>query len=191
VRSDAPYRTFKELVDFGKKNPGAVRIGTPGAGSLADFCIEVIKGVTEAELSSTPFKGGSPAVAALRGAHIEGVLLALGALASHIKGGTVRALVVSNKFPEFPDIPTMTGLGYRQDMFGIWFAFFAPAGVPAEVTKTLVPAIEQAVRSPQIAAKLLPIGIVQDYAPPDKLAAEMRAEYRAIEAIAKSSGLIK
>jgi len=191
VRSDAPYRTFKDLVDFAKKNPGSVRIGTPGAGSLADFCIEVIKGATDAQFTATAFKGGAPAVTALRGGHIEAVLLALGALGTHIKSGTVRALVVSNKFPEFPDIPTMPELGYRQNIFGIWFAFFAPSGVPVEVTKVLAPAIQAAVEAPAVATRLLPLGVVQDYATPEKLAAEIREEYEAFQTVAKRGSLVK
>ena len=118
-------------------------------------------------------------------------MLALGALGTHIKSGTARALVVSSKFPEFPDIPTMPELGYRQNIFGIWFAFFAPSGVPVEVTRVLVPAIQAAVESPVVATRLLPLGVVQDYAAPEKLAAEIREEYEAFQIVAKRGSLVK
>jgi tripartite-type tricarboxylate transporter receptor subunit TctC len=39
VRSDAPYRSFAELIDYAKKNPGQVRVGHPGVGSVGEFCI--------------------------------------------------------------------------------------------------------------------------------------------------------
>jgi tripartite-type tricarboxylate transporter receptor subunit TctC len=103
----------------------------------------------------------------------------------------MRGIVMSSKFPEFPNIPTLTQLGYRQNLFGVWLAFFAPAGVPAEVTKVLVPAIEKVAKDPAIASKLAGLGIVQDYAPPDKLVTEMREEYRTVEEIAKKAGLVK
>jgi tripartite-type tricarboxylate transporter receptor subunit TctC len=191
VRGDAPYRSFRELVDYAKKNPGAVRVGTPGSGSVGDFCIQLINALTDAQLTSVPFNGASPAITALRGGHIEGVVMALGAVSAHIKSGAFRGLAISSRFPELPDIPTMTDLGYSQNLFGIWIAFFAPAGVPPEVASTLVPAIEQAVRSPAVSARLLPLGIVQDYASPDKLAAEIREEFQAVQAVAKKSGLVK
>jgi tripartite-type tricarboxylate transporter receptor subunit TctC len=73
----------------------------------------------------------------------------------------------------------------------VWYAFFAPVGVPKEVTAALVPAIEKAVKDPGIATKLTPLGMVQDYASPEKLVTEMREEYQAVEEIAKKAGLAK
>jgi tripartite-type tricarboxylate transporter receptor subunit TctC len=63
--------------------------------------------------------------------------------------------------------------------------------VSKEVTATLVPAVEKAVKEPSIVAKLAPLGMVQDYAAPEKLVAEMREEYQAVEEIAKKAGLVK
>jgi tripartite-type tricarboxylate transporter receptor subunit TctC len=62
--------------------------------------------------------GAAPAIAALRGGHIEGVVLSLGALSAHIKSGAFRSLVASSRLPEFADIPTMRELGYREELFG-------------------------------------------------------------------------
>jgi len=76
-------------------------------------------------------------------------------------------------------------------LLGVWFGFFAPAGVPVEVTKTLVPAIEKAVKEPAVASKLAGLGIHQDYQPPEKLVAEIREEHQTIEDIAKKAGLVK
>jgi len=63
--------------------------------------------------------------------------------------------------------------------------------VPSEVTHVLQPALEQAIRSPEVAAHLKPLGIVADYAPPDKLVAEMRDESRRVRDIARAEGLLK
>jgi tripartite-type tricarboxylate transporter receptor subunit TctC len=127
----------------------------------------------------------------LRGGHIEGVVLALGALSTHIKGGTLRGIVASNRIPDFADIPTMRELGYQEDLFGIWFSFLAPAGIPEDARKTLVGAIEQAVKAPAIAAKLAPLGILQSYADPEQMAVEIRAEFKRVSEMAKKTGLVK
>jgi tripartite-type tricarboxylate transporter receptor subunit TctC len=108
-----------------------------------------------------------------------------------VKSGAVRGIVVSNAFPGYPDIPTLTKLGYRQNLLGVWFAFFAPAGVPADVTKTLTAAIEKVAKDPAIAAKLVGFGILQDYVPPEKVVAEIREEHRTVEELAKKAGLVK
>ena len=191
VRGEAPYRTFAELVDYAKKNPGSVRIGTAGVGSVGEFCVRTINALTGAGLIPVPFTGASPGVAALLGGHVEGVVLALGTMTGHLRSGALRGIVISSKYPDFPDIPTLSDLGYSEGLFGIWVAFFAPAGVPAEVTRALVPALERAIKSPAIGAKLKPLGMMMDYSPPEKLLAEIRDEHRRVSEIAAKSGLVK
>ena len=191
VRPDAPYKTFNELVEFSKKNPGKVRVGTVGAGSVGHFTLEIINSLTGAGLTMVPFKGASPGVTALLGGHVEGGLLALGTLVSHIKSGAMKGILATNKIPEYPEIPTLAELGYRQNLFGVWLGFFAPSGVPAEVTKALVPAIEKAVKEPAVVSKLAGLGMIQDYLAPEKLVAEIREEHRTVEEIAKKAGLVK
>jgi tripartite-type tricarboxylate transporter receptor subunit TctC len=191
VRPDAPYKSFNELVEFSKKNPGKVRVGTVGAGSVGHFTLEIINSLTGAGLTMVPFKGASPGVTALLGGHVEGGVLALGTLLSHVKSGAMKGILTSSKIPEYPEIPTLPQLGYRQNLFGVWLAFFAPAGVPQEVTKALVPAIEKAVKDPAVVSKLAGLGMVQDYVSPEKLFAEVREEHRIVEEIAKKAGLVK
>jgi tripartite-type tricarboxylate transporter receptor subunit TctC len=191
VRGDAPYRTFPELVDYAKKHPGSVRIGTAGVGSVGEFCVRTINSLTGAGLVHVPFTGASPGVTALLGGHLEGVVLALGTMTGHLRSGALRGIVISSKYPDFPDIPTLSDLGYSERLFGIWVAFFAPAGVSAEVTRALVPALERAIKSPAIGAKLKPLGMLMDYSPPEKLLEEIRDEHRRVSEIAAKSGLVR
>src|SRR5215468_6371136 len=164
VRSDARYTRFQDLVEFAKKNPGKVRVGTAGVGTAGHFALELINSLTGANMTMVPFKGASPAATALLGGHLEAAILAIGTLSGHLQSGQIRGLVASSKSPPFPDVPVLTQLGYRQNVHGVWYAFFAPAGVSKEVTAALVPAIEKVVKDPGIVAKLTPRGRVQDYA---------------------------
>jgi len=191
VHKDAPFKDFAEMVAYAKKNPGNVRVGTVGPGSVGHFTVEIISSLTGAELTMIPFKGAGPAVTAALGGHIEGAAAAQGVVAEHLKAGTMRGIVASSKMPEFPNIPTLTQLGYKQNLLGVWSAFFAPAGVSAEVSKTLISALEKSVKDPTIAARLVNLGMVADYEPPEKLIAEIREEHRIVEQIAKKAGLIK
>jgi tripartite-type tricarboxylate transporter receptor subunit TctC len=191
VRDDLPYRTFPEMVEHLRKHPGTVRAGTVGAGSVGDFTVQIINSLAGVEMTMVPFKGASPAITAARGGHVEGVAVALGAVSGQLKSGAMRGIAISSKFPEFPAIPTMAELGYGQNLLGVWLAFFAPAGVPPEVTAALVPAVEKVSKDPEIAARLAALGMLQDYAPPDKLVEEIRAEHRTVEQIAKRAGLVK
>lgn len=191
VRGDAPYRTFAELIEYAKKEPGRVRIGHPGAGSVGDFCIQMINALAGTQLVAVPYAGATPAVIALRGEHIEGVVLALGALSTHINSGAFRGIVASSRVPEIPDLQTMRELGYHEELFGIWFGFLAPTGIPEDARKALVEAIEQAVKAPGITARLAPLGILQSYATPEQQTAETRDELERVSDMAKKTGLVK
>ena len=191
VGAEQPFKTFGEMVSYAKKNPGKVRIGTAGQGSVGDFCVRTINSLTGAGIVMVPFKGAGPGVTAMRGGHIEGVVLALGTMVPLLKQGVVRGLAISSKWPDLPSIPTLEELGYQQPLFGVWTGFFAPAGVPAEVEKVLVPALERAITAPDVVSRLKVLGIAAEYAPPDKLVAEMKDEHARVLAIAKKEGLVK
>lgn len=180
VRKEAPFQTFTELVAHAKKAPGSVRIGNPGAGSAGDLGVQVINTQAGTELASIPYKGAAPAVTDALGGQVDGVILALGILSPHIRSGAFRPIATSHATAELPNVPTLTKLGFRQDLLGVWFAWMAPAGTPPEVAQALLPALQKAARNPQIAARLQPLGIVQEWAPGARLAAEITEEYEAV-----------
>jgi len=189
ANAEQPYRNFKEMIEYGKKAP--LSIGTAGVGSVGHFCINTLSALTRTDLTMVPYTGAMPALTAVRGNHVPAVILALGTMTGHLKSGAVRGIVISSKVGDFPDIPTLAELGYPEPLFGIWTAFFAPAGVPPEVTSVLVPALERAITAPGVAARLKPLGIVPDYAPPAKLVAEMHDEHRRVSELARQAGLVK
>jgi tripartite-type tricarboxylate transporter receptor subunit TctC len=191
VRGDAPYRTLAALIEHSRKVPGGVRIGHPGAGSVGDFCIQMINALAGTQFIAVPYAGATPAVMALRGEHIEGVVLALGALNAHVRSGAFRGLVASSRIPEIPDLRTMRELGYSEELFGIWFSFLAPTGIPEDARKALIGAIEQAVKSPTLAARLAPLGILQSYATPEQQSALAREELKRVSDMARKTGLVR
>src|SRR5581483_6061456 len=89
------------MVEYGKKNPGNLRIGTVGPGSVGHFTVEIVNSLTGADMTMIPFKGAGPAVTAALGGHIEGAVAAQGVVAEHLKAGTLRGIVASTKMPEF------------------------------------------------------------------------------------------
>ena len=191
VKRDSPHKNLMDLAEFSKKNPGKIRCATPGLGTLADLNLASFRNLTGADVIMVPFKGASPAITALMGGHVEMATSAVTPVIDHLRSGELRGLVISKKIPEFPNIPTLKELGAQRDLFGIWFAFFAPAGIPAEVKEKLVPAIEKVVKNPAIVSRMGKMGLIQEYDPPDKLLQDWIKEYKLAEEIAKKEGLIK
>jgi tripartite-type tricarboxylate transporter receptor subunit TctC len=67
VGAEVPFKNFKEMVAYAKANPGKVRLGTAGVGSVGEFCIQTINALTGAGVVPVPFTGAAPAVTAMRG----------------------------------------------------------------------------------------------------------------------------
>ncbi len=191
VRNDAPYKNFKEMVEYSKKNPGKIRCATMGVGSIGHFAVEIVNMAGGTTIEMVPFKGASPAITALLGGHVEAVAVAIGSLISHLRSGALKAMVSSVKIAEFPDVPTLRNLGYAQDLLGVWFALYAPTGIPSGVRTSLVSSIERAARDPSFSARIASLGMVQDYETPEKLVERMKTEYQVIEQIAKKAGMVK
>ena len=191
IRSDAPYKDFKEMMDYAKRNPGKVRFATPGVGSLGDFDGQIIKALTGTDVASVPFDGASPGLTALLGGQVEAVPATPGTVISHLRSGKIKGIVISNKFSEFPDVPTFKQLGYQQDLLGMWLAFYGPAGLPAQIQETLSSAIEKVVKDPSLSSKLAPMGMTQEFEPPEKLLMRMQEEYKTAVEIAKRRGMVK
>lgn len=191
VGNEQPFSDFQGMVEYARKNPGKVRLGTAGQGSIGDFDVEIINGVTQAGILSVPFKGSAPAITAMRGGHVEGVIVSLGSVSGSLKAGVAKAIALSNKFPGYESVPTLKQLGYAQDLIGVWTAFVVPAGVPESTKKTLAAAIAKTLRDPAINARILPLGILNDYQPAEHVTSLIQEETAVVKQIGKKLGLAK
>ena len=191
VLSSSPWKTFNELIDYAKKNPGKLRVSTAGMGSVANFNVEITKSLTGVDLTHVPFKGGEAVVTALLGGHVEVSYDIVGKYMPHVQAGTVRLLLVSRKIPFLPNVPTITELGYKREFLSGWHAIFAPAGIPADAKKVLVAAFEKAVKSPEAKAKVEKTGYVVEYKNTEEVKTMIVDDYETAKGIAAKLGLGK
>lgn len=189
VRSDSPLKTFQELVNYAKKNPEKLRCGTIGIGSTPHFILEMIMHITDTKITHIPFKGGETVMVGLLGGHVELVCDGLAKIKPHMEAGKMRVLLIDTKMPDYPQIPTIRELGYNEDLVTTWFAVFAPNGIPEEVKKVLIPAIEKAVKLTK--PKIDGMASLAVYKSPPELRKMMGEEYKKAQEIAKRIGLRK
>jgi tripartite-type tricarboxylate transporter receptor subunit TctC len=189
VRADSPWKTFPELIDYAKKNPGKLRVSTVGMGSTPHFILEMIQSITGASLTHVPFEGGETVMTALLGGHVEVTCDGYAKVKPHADAGKMRVLLVTNKLPFAPEIPTITELGFKQSLVSTWFALYSPAGIPEEAKKILVPAIEKAVKITK--PKIDKMGSVGEYRSPAELRKLVAEQYEVACELAKKMGLRK
>jgi tripartite-type tricarboxylate transporter receptor subunit TctC len=189
VRSDSPWKTFLELIDYAKKNPGKVRFSTMGIGTLPHFLLEMIQVTTGTQFTHIPFKGGESVVTAVLGGHVEATCHSLAGVKPHVDGGKMRVLLINTKMPGFPEIPTIAELGYKESLPIAGFGLYAPAGIPEEARNVLIPAIEKAVKNTKSKVEAM-WGIIQ-YKSPSEQRKMWEEEYQKIYEIATKIGLRK
>jgi tripartite-type tricarboxylate transporter receptor subunit TctC len=188
VQADSPWKTIQELVDYIKQNPGKIRGSSTGVGSVGHFGYEVIRAETGATITMVPYKGATPGLTALLGGHVEVAIPAFTIVSPQLKAGKVRVLLTSKKIPEFPQIPTLTQLGYKHDMSSVWFGFFLPIGVPDSVKKVLISALEKSIKSTDVVNAFQNLGAVEDYKPSGEFKKMMTEEYEMIKDLFKVAG---
>jgi tripartite-type tricarboxylate transporter receptor subunit TctC len=192
VKSDSPWKSLKELVEYAKKSPDKARMGVAGTGTVSHFNLAILNSAAGVNMTAVPYKGAAPAVTAVLGGHIEGNSLALGANLAQMNAGRLRALVISSKSPQAAQIPSPAEAGYPQmKLLGVWVGAFAPAGTPNHAVNSLVSAFEKAIRSTEVSQMAEGIGVSVDYLSPDQLRKSMKEETELIRDIAKRAGLRK
>ncbi len=149
VRSDSPFKTFKDLVEYARKNPGKVTYATSGVGSPMHMSMEYIAEQEKIQWTHIPQTGGAPGLAAVLGGHVTAMSDSTEWL-PHVKEGTLRLLVThgEKRMKSFPNVPTLRDLGYDFINETV-FMFAAPKGTPAPIIKKLDESLHKAMDDPE------------------------------------------
>ena len=178
VNPAVPAKTVKELVDLIKANPGKYSFGSAGAGTQAHLAGEQFRLSLGLDLVHVPFGGGGPAVAAVVAGHTPISFGSPQAAMQHVREGTVRALAVTSKTRSqiFPDVPTMTEVGYPQIEGDSWVGILVPAGTPAEIIAVLYRDSTKILAQPDTKERLAALGYDVVASTPQEFAARIAAE---------------
>jgi tripartite-type tricarboxylate transporter receptor subunit TctC len=191
VQSEAPWKNFPEVIDYAKSNPGKFRCSTLGVGSINHFQLEIIKSLTNADITMIPFKGASPAVTGLLGGHVEATFVALAVSEAHQRSGKLRGILLDRKVADLPDIPTLRELGYMRDLPSPWAGVYGPAGMSEEAKKVLIPAIEKAIKNADVMSRMQKMWFLPSYKPPAEHRSLWVEDYENAKTLSKKIGLVK
>jgi tripartite-type tricarboxylate transporter receptor subunit TctC len=179
VNNAAPYKTFGDLVQYMKKNPGKLDYASVGIGSPSHIAGELLKLRLNAYMVHIPYRGGGPAVAAALAGDVPLVVVSIPAAMSQVRSGRLRPLAVTTqkRTSILPDVPTVAeATGLRDFEVDSWYAMFAPAKAPDEAVTVMNKAIATAVALPEVKAKLLEQGAEGMSSTPERLGATVTRE---------------
>jgi tripartite-type tricarboxylate transporter receptor subunit TctC len=172
VNPGTPYKSFGDLVQFMKMNPGKIDYASVGVGSPSHIAGELLKMRLQSYMVHIPYRGGGPAVAATMAGDVPLLVVSIPAAMSQVRAGRLRPLAVSTlkRTAILPDVPTVAEVtGLKDYEVDSWYAVFAPAKAPDEAVARMNKAIAAIVAEPAIKAKLLEQGAEGVSSTPERL----------------------
>jgi tripartite-type tricarboxylate transporter receptor subunit TctC len=178
-------KTFKEMIEYAKKNPGKLAYASSGTGTANHLRLEMLKLKTGIDILHVPYRGGADSL----GDVLPGTVHMMNEPVSlpHVKAGKLILLNIngSERHPDFPDAPTLTELGISGADVPIWFSIFAPAGTPKDIIAKLNARMIEIAKTDDMKAKMRAVNAFVPLQTPEAMAKDLVTDIEA------NAGLIK
>jgi tripartite-type tricarboxylate transporter receptor subunit TctC len=180
VSPEAPWQSFQALVEHARKNPGKLTYGSSGIGTVSSLSMESIKQALKLDITGVPFPGGGQLATAIVGKHVDMGMVPHSAGTALIRDNKLRPLLTTSpkRVSLLPDVPAIGEIGLSAKGFDLVLGLVAPKGVPPDVLKVLVAALEETMSAPDTRAKLEGVGFVARYEGPALTRERLIREYQ-------------
>ena len=156
VKDDSPFKTWKDLLAWGRANPTQMMYGAAaGLGNTSHLFVEEVASKENLKWTPIPFRGTTDCIQALLGGQIVFTVDTIAGTAALVKGGKLRILAVAtdSRLPSWPQIPTMRELGSSISVNNLW-GMAGPKGLDPQVAATLEAAFKFAMEQPSVISLL-------------------------------------
>jgi tripartite-type tricarboxylate transporter receptor subunit TctC len=191
ARPDAPYKTFKQMIDWAKANPGKLTAGTPGPWSPPDVVWKHLMKETGITMKIVPFDGGGPLIMALLGGHID-VGSALPVIYAPYKNSAKinpLLLLEEKRYPDLPSVPTSTELGVDGGINILgrsWRGVMAPKGTPRPIVDKLAAGFKKMTEDKSVISMIQKYGDEIHFLGPEEFSKSWRAEFEIYRELGKA-----
>ena len=191
VNPGIPAKNVKELIAYGKANPGKLSYASSGNGASSHLAGVLFNNLADTDFAHIPYKGTGPALNDLLGGQVAMTFTDVLTALPHIKSGKLRALGVTTKerSQALPEVPTIAEQGIAGFDVSVFFGLVVPAGTPKDVIDKLNQGFADALKQPEVRKTLLAQGL--EFAPatsPEQLGNFIQAEVVKWRGVVKSSG---
>ncbi|MGE8618304.1 MAG: Bug family tripartite tricarboxylate transporter substrate binding protein [Achromobacter spanius] len=156
VNAASPYRDLKGFIEASRAQPDRLTMTSADPGTTSEVGVKLFIAQTGAAVRQIPYKATAAQLSDLLGGHVDAMMENLPPLIGNLKDGRLRALAVTttSRAASNPDVPTVAEQGYPDYEQSAWSALIAPAGTPPAVIDRLNAAMNQALRSENVAKEL-------------------------------------
>jgi tripartite-type tricarboxylate transporter receptor subunit TctC len=187
IHASVGVKTFKEMLDHAKKNPGKLAFGSSGPGTGPHLRYEMLRYRTGVDILHVPYRGGADSLIDILANNIQ--MMNEPVTLPHVKAGKLNLLNVnhSERSVDFPDIPTLTELGYPNSDAPIWFSLWAPTGTPKPILQRLNEEIVKHSKLPEMKEKLRLAGAAPVIQSLEEIAAFREADSKGMAELIKAA----
>lgn len=190
VNPALPVKSVKELIAYGKANPGKLSFASSGNGGAPHMSGELFKSMSGIEMTHVPYKGSTAAHPDLMSGQVTVMFDTLAAVQPHMKSGAVRPLAVTTaKRVPGVDLPTIAEAGLPGYETSTWGGVLAPAGTPKDVVAKLNAEFNKDLALPDVKKKLQDAGIEPAGGTPQQFADFIQSEMKKWAKVAKDANI--
>ncbi len=160
VRASLGVNTLAELIGLSNKGT-KLTYGSPGIGTSPHISGAMLNHAAGINLTHVPYRGIGPALNDIVGGHIDAITTSVAGVLPYVQNDTARALATfdAERSDQLPNLPTTVELGFPDLVMPQWYALLAPAGLDADVRKTIEAQVLAVLRSPEVVKQLATTGI--------------------------------
>jgi len=176
IHPSVGVKTFQEMLDYAKKNPGKLTYGSAGLGTATQLRIEALKMKTGVDILHVPYRGSADALNDLLPGTIQ-MMNEINVL-PHVKAGKLILLNINhaNRSPDFPNVPTLTELGIKDADVPIWYSVWGPPGFPKDIALKLNKKIIEIAKSDDMKKRMRDLNTEVPIQTPEELAAYLKTD---------------
>jgi len=186
-----PANTLQEFIALAKQKPGEMNYASAGNGSMHHMGTEYLKHRAGIDLLHVPYRGTGETIRDLIAGRIQFYMNSPPPLTPLVRDGKLRALCVSSneRHPGLPDIPSAAEQGMPDMNLNVWFAVFAPRGVPAPIVTLVSEKLQAVLADPGIRDRAFQAGALVAPTSPEQLADRVARETENWRQIARTANI--
>jgi tripartite-type tricarboxylate transporter receptor subunit TctC len=191
VHPSVPANNLKELIEYGRRNPGKLASGTGGTGTAGHMASELFKSMTKLDMTVLPYKGAAPAVNDVLGGQVPMTFEALLSTLPHVRAGKLKAIAVTTarRSSLLPNVPTIAEAGLPGYEATNWYGFLAPAQTPRAIVDKLNREMVKVLALPDVKEKLLGQGAEVVGNSPQEFAAVIKTDLERWKKLVAETGI--
>ena len=172
VRGDSPWKTFNDLLDYARKNPGKLKWANSGRGIAPHIAVLSIFKKAGVETIDVPYKGGNAEkIPALLGGHVDAAQMSfIGPVVDFVKAGKIRYLasISERRYADLPGVPTIAELGFPESAkLNVLATLCIHKDTPEEIKKILIDTFKKTYDDPEFKKGLDKIGAEPRFGGPE------------------------